>query len=141
MAKQPTAQPPLRSLVDEIKLRYSLKGEIITDEGIAEKVGRNKWWLSSLLSQEQKGLDIPDKTIPLIREKFKRMLTDVAIKAPQEKFISVLLEKTSRLESIVALLLDVYMKSLPAVAQKEVMAIIEADEELRLDELQAKGLS
>jgi hypothetical protein len=104
-------------------------------------VGKGKWWCSSLLKAEQNGVAIPEKTVPLLHLKFKEVFATVRVHGSKEKIISILSEKITRLESIVAYLQERELSSMSVEDRAAARASIAADEERRLDEVQASGLS
>lgn len=140
MAKTLMSQPTtLRDLIELIQKRSPARITMLT---FAHKLGyKNRETLTRKLKDEDEGLPIPADLIPRLKAKYASVLDVVPVSAKEVAALNYLLEKVTRLESIVAFQHQWILSKMTEEEKTEAPAIIEADEERRLDVLEEKGLS
>lgn len=104
MAKQLTAQPTLRTYLDQIRL---LSADPITNIVIAQEIGIGNTYLSRLLKREQDGEDIPPHIIARLESKYKHLLAPIKRKEEDGAVVSKLVEELFKLRSGYGFLLAV----------------------------------
>jgi len=136
MAKQSLAQPPLRSLIDEI---IQASGYTLDQTAIATRAGVARETISRWLTREKKNKPAPQELLYKIKVAHKKFLKPVMAKVEEEKVLSEQAKEIIRLRAEVAYLMSIVFSSLPAKDRMEAEAIIEQDRLAQLEKWKAEG--